>query len=75
MLIKFNHKLNSFFWPHCMACGILVLGPKLEPIPCAVEVWSLHHWTPGKSLNHIELKLTIKSFQKNSKLPDKRKDT
>ena len=28
-----------------MACGILVLQPGIEPVPPAVEAWSLNHWT------------------------------
>ena len=33
------------FWPHCAACGILVLRPGLEPAPPAEEAQSLNHWT------------------------------
>ena len=35
------------FFDHAMqwACGILVLRPGIEPIPPALEVWSLNHWT------------------------------
>ena len=28
-----------------MACGILALLPGMEPVPLAVEVQSLNHWT------------------------------
>ena len=28
-----------------MACRILVPQPGIEPVPPAVEVWSLNHWT------------------------------
>ena len=28
-----------------MAGGILVPQPGIEPVPPAVEVWSLNHWT------------------------------
>ena len=34
----------------CAACGILVPQPGTEPVPPAVEVQSLNHWTAGKSL-------------------------
>ena len=37
--------LFFFFWPHCMACGILVPSPGIEPTSPALEVWSLNHWT------------------------------
>ena len=33
------------FGPHCTACGTLVLWPKSEPTPPAVEAWSPNHWT------------------------------
>ena len=45
----------SFFysWPRCTACGILLPWPGIEPMPPAVEAWSLNHWTttefPGQS--------------------------
>ena len=32
------------FWPHLLACGILVPQPGIEPMPWAVNVWSAHHW-------------------------------
>ena len=28
-----------------MACGVLVSSPGIEPVPPAMEVWSLNHWT------------------------------
>ena len=28
-----------------MACGILAPRPGIEPMPPAVEAWSLNHWT------------------------------
>ena len=34
-----------FFWPCRAACGLLVPRPGLKPMPLAVEVWSLNHWT------------------------------
>ena len=32
-------------WPCRMACGILVPRPGIEPMPPALEAWSLNHWT------------------------------
>ena len=32
-----------FFWPCCVACGILVTQRGIEPWPPAVEVWSPNH--------------------------------
>ena len=37
-----------FFWPYCMACGILVPCLGIEPLSPALEVWSLNHWTARK---------------------------
>ena len=34
-----------FFGLCCVARGILVPQPGIEPAPLAVEVWSLNHWT------------------------------
>ena len=34
-----------FFWPHCVACGILVPQPGIKPIFSALGVKSLNHWT------------------------------
>ena len=32
------------FWLHCVACGILVPQPGIEPASPAVEALSLNHW-------------------------------
>ena len=34
-----------FFWPHHTACRILVPQPGIEPVPPALEMQSLNHWT------------------------------
>ena len=34
-----------FFRLYHLACRILVPGPGIEPVPPAVETWSLKHWT------------------------------
>ena len=34
-----------YFWPWYVACGILVPGPGIEPVPPTVEAQSLNHWT------------------------------
>ena len=39
----------SLYLPCHAACGILIPWPGIEPIPPALEAWSLNHWTPGKS--------------------------
>ena len=42
-IFLFNFNFN--FWLHCAACGILVPQPGIEPVPPALEVQSLNHWT------------------------------
>ena len=38
--------IHSFiYWLHCVANGILVLQPRVEPVPSPVEVQDLNHWT------------------------------
>ena len=50
--------LNSFF-PFLVACEILVSQPGIEPMPPAVEVRSLNHWTtrevPENSWSHLQI--------------------
>ena len=42
-----------FFWPCCVACGILVPWPGIEPVPPALEAEGLNHWTAREVLNYI----------------------
>ena len=54
------------FWPHYLACGILVPWPEIEPSPPAVVARSLNHWTIRKSLHGLFLgvgKIMIKSSE------------
>ena len=53
-----------FFWPHRVACGILVPQPGIEPGPSAVKARSPNHWTAREfaemfSFNEVQL---ISSF-------------
>ena len=50
----FQLNFNSifFFWPHLVACGILVPPPGIEPAPSAVKAWSPNHWT-AREFNSI----------------------
>ena len=41
-----------YFGRRCMACGILVSQPGIEPMPPAVETWSLDHWTTREDQLH-----------------------
>ena len=43
-LISF-HSFILFFWPGLKACGILVPRLGIDPLPPAMETWSLNHWT------------------------------
>ena len=36
------------FWPHHISHGTLVTQPGIEPLPPALEAWSLNHWTTRK---------------------------
>ena len=38
------------FWPHAVACGILVPQPETEPLPWAVKAQSPNHWTTREFL-------------------------
>ena len=42
-----HKELNRFFlfWPHLVACGILVPQPGIEPTSTALETWHRNHWT------------------------------
>ena len=39
-----------FFFFLATLCGILVPQPGIEPVPPAVEAWSLNHWTTREVL-------------------------
>ena len=45
--------LLFFSWPRCVACGILVPQPGIKPMPPALGVWGLNHWTTGEVLTSI----------------------
>ena len=40
---------SVFFWPHCMACGVLVPPPGIKPAPPAWKLRILTTGLPGKS--------------------------
>ena len=43
-------KKKFFFWPNNMACKVLVLRPRIKPVPPASGAWNLNHWgSPGNS--------------------------
>ena len=45
--------LLLLFWPHHLACEILILWLRIESGPSAVEVQSLNHWTSKESQNFV----------------------
>ena len=51
----FNHKKEGnsffFFWPCLKACDILILLAGVEPVPPAVEMQSLNHWTTSEVIS------------------------
>ena len=46
----YQHRILFYFWPHNVACGILVPWPGIEPEPLGLKVWSPNHWTTGELL-------------------------
>ena len=48
-VFSFNNYFKKFvFWPCCVACGIWVSPPGIEPASPAGQVWSLNHRTARK---------------------------
>ena len=41
---EINPKVFLVFWGALVAGGILVPQPGIEPMPPALEAWSLNHW-------------------------------
>ena len=39
-----------YFWPHQVACRILIPPPGIQPAPPVFEAWSLNHWTTREVL-------------------------
>ena len=56
--------LFLFFWLHHVACGILVPQPGIEPMPPALEEWSLNHWTAQEvpKAFHFQIQQTFGFF-------------
>ena len=68
------------FWPHCVACGILIPWPGIEPMPLALVPWpgvepvppalearSLNHWIAREVLES-PLGLNERMVDSNSKM-------
>ena len=43
------------FCLRCRACGTLVPQPGIEPVPPALQAWSLNHWTAREVPQHSVL--------------------
>ena len=59
---RLNLRINFFFfWLCCVAHGILILQPEIEPIPPALKTQSLNHWTARvKSPKNLFLSSNLK---------------
>ena len=55
----------SIFWPHHMACGILVPWPGIEPESPAVETWCLNHWATHGSPKRAHFNTSLSVFFQN----------
>ena len=51
--------ISLFFFFGCPACKILVSWPGIKPVPLAVEVQSLNHWTTREVPLHHILNVTL----------------
>ena len=56
-LVLSSYKLFILFFGQ--TCGILVLWPGIEPMPFAVEVWCLNHWTTREITWMVQLILSV----------------
>ena len=54
-----NPMVLKLFFVHS-ACEILVPRPGIKPVPLAVEVWSLNHWTAREFPNGSKTLVCIK---------------
>ena len=45
VILLYYFILFLFFWPHHVACGILVPRPGIEPGPSSVKAQNPNHWT------------------------------
>ena len=56
-----------FFLPCHVACRILVPPPGMEPLPLAVEAWSLNHCTAREfPITVVVFVITLKSYMRPS---------
>ena len=62
-IVAFSFFLSFFFfWPHREACRIPIPWPCTEPVPPAVEAWSLNQWTTREFPLLLHFKVAQDSF-------------
>ena len=62
-IVAFSFFLSFFFfWPHREACRIPIPWPCTEPVPPAVEAWSLNQWTTREFPLLLHFKVAHDSF-------------
>ena len=57
-MVRWPPDCSVFFFLHHTACGILLPRPVIEPVPPALEVWSLNHWAT-REVRHMIALLTL----------------
>ena len=65
---------ESFFFGH-VACRILVPSPGTEPMPPAMEAWSLTYWTAKEVLGSIFLNMVSARVSSREMERSKRENT
>ena len=54
-----NKNTSLKFWGHWAVCKILVPLPGIEPLPPALEAWSLSHWTTREVSKNVSLRMYL----------------
>ena len=55
----FDCIFKKFSWPFCIACGLLVPCPEIQPAPLALDGQSLNHWTTREVLDYMFLNSSV----------------
>ena len=58
--VIFFFQLTLYFWPSSVTPETFVPRPGIKPMPLALQVWSLNHWTTRKSSVIICLHLSLR---------------
>ena len=54
-----SHRVVFFFHSFFQACGILFPQPGIEPVPSALEAWSVNHWTTNEVPQRVLTALSL----------------